>query len=46
MKKMKCTNCDELKEEIDFEYLFFGKKYEKICKDCKKEGVIIKETFF
>jgi hypothetical protein len=47
MKMRKCNNCKEDKEEIEFEYLFFRKKYENICKLCKERFIIIeKEKYF
>jgi len=35
MKILKCNKCHELKQEIEFEYIYFNHKYNKICKDCQ-----------
>ena len=35
MKKLLCNKCRETKNEIEFEYSYFEKKYAKICKKCE-----------
>ena len=37
MKIINCTKCGNAKKEIEFEYLFFQKKYNNICKDCQEK---------
>lgn len=45
MRIIKCKQCGESKEEIEFEYLFFDKKYTSICKSCHSEGPYERKTF-
>lgn len=35
MRQIKCNKCLEKKDEIEFEYSYFEKKYAKICKKCE-----------
>ena len=34
MKYMTCIKCKENREEIEFEFLYFKNKYDKVCKHC------------
>ncbi len=35
MRKIRCIKCNEERDEIEFEYIYFKHKYEKICKHCE-----------
>lgn len=35
MRKITCNKCGEKKDEIEFEYSYFEKKYAKVCKKCE-----------
>lgn len=35
MRIITCTRCKKGKEEIEFEYSYFEKKYAKVCKKCE-----------
>ena len=35
MKIIKCNDCGEKKEEIEFNYDYFKSKYNKICSECE-----------
>ena len=37
MKIITCYECKKQKQEIEFEYLFFKKKYNNICKKCQEK---------
>ena len=43
---MKCSNCEKEENEIEFEYFFFKKKYDNVCKECRRNGVISDEEYF
>jgi len=36
MKILACNECGEKKDEIEFEYFYFQRKYSKICNICKE----------
>lgn len=35
MRVLTCCKCGELKKDIEFQYLYFRKRYSKKCKDCE-----------
>jgi len=37
MRLIKCYICGETKKEIEFDYIFFEKKYKSECKNCSKK---------
>lgn len=38
MRLITCCKCGEQKREIEFEYLFFKKKYKKNCRSCNEKN--------
>jgi hypothetical protein len=35
MKHLTCSKCQKEKEIIEFEYNYFKKNYDKVCKKCE-----------
>lgn len=34
MRQIICNQCKQRKNEIEFEYQYFRKKYKHVCRDC------------
>lgn len=34
MRQLICNKCREYKDETEFEYIYFQRKYKHICKEC------------
>ena len=49
MRLIKCYNCNEIKQEIEFEYLYLKKRYKSKCKECdekQKQPIIYMIGYF